>query len=292
MTAQSPVRLASPPAVRGQLPMTPGRWFALFIGVPVLLALIGFTGLNFVALAGQASYRVHDSIPVRDGLITARINGGNVTLQQAAAGAGQGRDAELTGTAHYSLFRQRISISGSTMSYMCGFALGDCSLQATLQVPARTAVSLFTLGGDATIPSFAGSQLTVNTDGGNLTAGSLAGNLNLSTGGGDLTATKLEGSASVRTDGGNLGIQAMEAVNPTISTGGGDVFLVCVTAPHNLQIKSDGGNVTLVLPQGKYSVSTNADGGNVNNAVGSPSGATNLITVDSGGGDINIRAAS
>jgi Putative adhesin len=290
MTAQSPARLASPPAVRGQLPLTPGRWFALFIGVPVLLAIIGFAGLNFVALAGQASFTVRDTIPVHNGQVTARVNSGDIMLRQAASGGGSA--AEFTGTAHYSLFRPTVRISGSTVTFPCGFVVGSCSLSATLQVPARTAVSLFTYGGDATIPSFAGSPLTVNTDGGNLTAASLAGNLDLSTGGGDLTVGKLEGPVSVRTDGGNLGIQAMEAANPTVSSGGGDVFLVFRTAPHNLQIRSDGGNVTVVLPHGKYRVSTNADGGNVNNAVGSQSGATNVITVDSGGGDINIRAAS
>lgn len=295
MTAQSPARLTSPPAVRGQLPLTPGRWLALFIGVPVLLALIGFTGLNVVALAGQGSYRVRDTIPVRDGQITARINSGDVTLQQAAAGAAQGRNAELTGTAHYSLFRQRIRISGSTLTYTCGFALGNCSLNATLQVPARTAVSLFTFGGDVTIPSFTDSRLTGNTDGGNLTAGNLDGNLNLSTGGGDLTASAIDGPVNVNTDGGNLTVGTMRAPTASIHSGGGDVFLAYATVPGGIQINSDGGNVTLVLPRAEYAdyqVYVNADGGSVTNQPPDDHSATKSITVDSGGGNITFREAS
>lgn len=290
MTAQSPARPASRPAVPGQLPLTPGRWFALFIGVPVLLAIIGWTGFNFVALAGQASFPVHDTIPVRDGQLTALVNSGDVTLRQAAPG---GATAELTGTAHYSLFRPTIRISGSAVTFPCRIPVGDCSLSATLQVPAATAVSLSTFGGDVTIPRFTGSPLKVGTDGGNLSAGDLTGKLDLTTGGGDLNARTLGGSVHLVTDGGDLGVQAMDAPKSTIISGGGDVSLVFSTAPHNLQITSGGGKVTLVFPRGtSYNVTTNADGGTVSNTLGDVTTAANTISVDSGGGDITIRAGS
>lgn len=289
MTAQSQAQLTGSPAVRGQLPLTPGRWFALFLGVPVLLGLIGFAGLNFVALAGQANIPVRDTIPIRGGQVTARLNSGDLTLSQ---GAGSGATAQLTGSAHYSLFRPTIKISGSTVTFPCGFVVGDCSLSATLQVPSHTAVSLFTYGGDATIPAFAGSPLTVNTDGGNLTAGSLSGHLNLATGGGDLTASALTGPVSVNTDGGNLTVRSMRAAVPSIHTGGGDVWLVCTTAPDNLQIYSDGGNVTLVLPSAQYRFFVASDGGNVTGQPTNSPGAAKSITVDSGGGNITFREAS
>jgi hypothetical protein len=292
MTAQPQAQLTGSPAVRGQLPLTPGRWFALFIGVPVLLALIGFTGLNFVALAGQASYPVRDIIPVRGGQVSAQVNSGDVTLRQ---GAGGGTTAQLTGTAHYSLFRPTIRISGSTITFPCRFAVGNCSLNATFQVPAGTAASLYTDGGDATVPRFSGSPLTVGTGGGNLTAGDLDGTLRLDTGGGDLTAAALGGSVQLITNGGNISVQAFEGRNPQVDSGGGDVYLVFTTVPDNLLVTSNGGNVTLVLPSADYAdykLSLTSDGGNVSGQPQNDQSSANLLTVDSGGGNITFREAS
>ena len=45
--------------------------------------------------------------------------------------------------------------------------------------------------------------------------------------------------------------------------------------------------MTIVVPHGKYIVNANADGGTVD-AISSAPGATDVITVSSGGGDISI----
>jgi hypothetical protein len=269
--------------------MTPGRRRALSIGVPVLLVLVGWQALNAVALVGQGSFPVRDTIPVADGQVSAQINSGDITLRQAAAGAGPAATAELTGTAHYSLIRPAIRVAGSTVTFPCSLPVGDCGLTATLQIPARTSVSLSTAGGDATIPGFTGSWLTVNTDGGDLTAGDLAGRLDLGTGGGDLTAAALAGPVQVNTDGGDVTVNALRAPTASIGSGGGDIWLTYDVAPDSLQITSDGGNVTLVLPPGQYKVYADADGGSFSNGVGDDPSAARSITVDSGGGDITIR---
>jgi len=49
------------------LPVTRARRVVLTVGLPVLLALIGVMSYNAVALSDQASYRVHVSVPARDG---------------------------------------------------------------------------------------------------------------------------------------------------------------------------------------------------------------------------------
>jgi Putative adhesin len=272
--------------------MTPGRRLALVTGVPVLLVLIGWTGLNAVAFVGQASFPVRGSIPVSDGRVTARIDGGDITLRQTGVSAVRGGTAELTGTAHYSLFRPSVTISGSTVTFPCGLPVGDCYLNAALWVPADTMVSLFTSGGDATVPGFSGGRLTVRTDGGDVTAGDLAGRLDLGTGGGDLTAAALDGPVQVATGGGNLTVRAMRAPTASISSGGGDVWLAYAAAPDSIQVTSGGGNVTLVLPRGRYKVALNAGGGTEHNAVGDDPSAGRSITVDSEGGNITIAGAS
>jgi hypothetical protein len=280
--------------MRGRLRMTPGRVLALVIGVPVLLILIGWTSLNAVALVGQANFPVRGTIPVSQGQVTARINSGDVTLRQTAVSAVRGGTAELTGTAHYSLIRPTLTISGSGVTYPCRLPFGDCSLNVTVRVPARTAVSLSTFGGDVTVPGFSGSRLAVRTDGGNMTAGDLSGRLDLGTDGGDLTAAALDGSVQVASGGGNVTVSAMRAPTASIRSRGGDVWLACATAPDSLLVTSGGGNVTLVLPRGsggRYQVSLRSDGGAESNAVGDDPSAARSITVDSGGGDITIAEA-
>ena len=56
----------------GPLPLTPGRWVTLAIGVPVALALIAWTGLNVVAAVGVGSYRVNLTVPVHGRAATVR----------------------------------------------------------------------------------------------------------------------------------------------------------------------------------------------------------------------------
>ena len=47
-----------------RLPLTRGRVVALVIGMPVVLALMGWMAFSAVALASQVSYRVQLSAPV------------------------------------------------------------------------------------------------------------------------------------------------------------------------------------------------------------------------------------
>jgi hypothetical protein len=268
--------------------VTPARALTLAIGVPVLLALIGAAGFSTIADIGQASFPVRDAIGVRHGQVTAQVNSGNVTLRQVAAGP----DALLTGTATYSLLRATVTTSGSDVDFSCPLHVGNCVLDATLAVPARTGTSLSTFGGDVTVPRFTGGPLTLNTDGGNVTAGALAGPVSLSTGGGDVTASALGGSLRAVSGGGNLNIQAMDSADASIQSGGGDVSLVYDAAPDSLQINAGGGNVTLVLPRGRYNLDIDADGGSesISSAVVDDPSAAKSIVVDSGGGDITISS--
>jgi hypothetical protein len=282
MTTEARVRSGSSARLR----MTPARALTLAVGVPALLALIGFSGFSVITWIGQASFPVRDMIGVRHGQVTAQVNSGNVTLRQVAAGP----DALLTGTATYSLVRATVTTSGSSVDFNCPLHVGNCVLDGTLAVPARTGVSLSTFGGDVTVPRFTGEPLTLNTDGGNVTAGTLAGPVNLSTGGGDVTASALGGSLRAVSDGGNLNIQAMDSADASIQSGGGDVSLVYDAAPDSLQVNSDGGNITVVLPPGQYKVSLDPDGGSWSNAVGDDPSAAKSIVLNSGGGDITINA--
>ena len=80
--------------------MTRARRVALALGVPACLALTAWGAFAIVGEIGQGHFPVSDTIPVSGGHVAVHVGGGNVLLEQGAAG-----QAKLTGTAHYSLVR-------------------------------------------------------------------------------------------------------------------------------------------------------------------------------------------
>jgi hypothetical protein len=256
--------------------LTPGRIAALAIGVPFAVALVGWTSYSFVALAGQGTVHIATPIRVYDGAVTADIGGGNVVIRQV-----RGKVAELTGTGQYSLIRPVLTEThagaGTSIGYQCRSYAGNCDLNATLQVPLGTGVTLSTEGGNMSVPVFNGS-------------------LQLLSGGGDVNAGNLSGTVLMRTDGGNVGVRAMADPDATIDSGGGDVVLTLVhTPPQHLQVSADGGNIVIVLPPGgtAYDIQANADGGNlsIGRSITQSGDAKDALILDSGGGDIAVSQA-
>jgi Putative adhesin len=312
----------------GTLRMTPGRWAALAIGVPVALALIGWTGFTLVSTVARGSYPFSYPVPVQDGQVALNLNFGDVTVHQTS-----GSTASLTGVVQYGLFRPGISESvtpaGASAGVNCDGLNSNCYANATLDVPAKTAVTMSSGGGDIGVSGFA-SNMALSAEGGNVTASNLAGALRLDTGGGDLTGGGLSGTIQISTEGGNVNASdlsttgtmrldtgggdltgnaftgnflllteggnvnaaALDSHQVTIQSGGGDVTVVFTQPPQNLQITADGGNVTVILPQDgtQYDISTpDTQGGNVNYPAALASSSSHrMITVDSGGGDITI----
>ena len=313
----------------GNAAMTPGRWVALVFAVPVALALIGWTAFDFVSLVAHGSYSFSLPVPVNDGQARVNVNGSNVTLRQTPGGA-----AQLTGIVTYGLFRpgltQTVSSNGLSAGVNCDGIASNCDVNATLNLPTQTALSLYTLGGDVQAGSYLG-HLMLSTDGGNVNADNLGGNLVIYTEGGDLSSNVLTGTIQARTDGGNVNASdlsgtvqvstqggdlssnvmsgnlqfftaggnvngnSVSARQVYVQSQGGDVTLVFTVPPTNLQILSGGGNVNVVLPHGdtKYNLVTSPAGGNDNYPSSLVSATShNAITVGSSGGDITITEAN
>jgi hypothetical protein len=104
MSATGPTP-GAPARTLGPLRVTPGRWAALAVAVPVALALIGWTGFDLVAAVARGSYPFSYAIPVHNGQLALNLNAGNIILRQGPA-----RDvARLTGTVQYGLARPSIN---------------------------------------------------------------------------------------------------------------------------------------------------------------------------------------
>ena len=240
-----------------RLPLTPARRGILAVGVPVILALIGATAYSLVSDVGTGSYPVKYAIPVSDGRLTMNFGGGDLTLQGTASGT-----AQLTGKVTYSLVRPHISVvdrgaQGAVFTFTCGNWTGNCGLNGTADIPSAAAA-------------------TIATDGGDLTASDLTGDVDLGSDGGNITATSI-GSTHVTAD-----------------SGGGDIEIVFTRVPRNIQVSADGGDVTIVVPSGPtaYDVTATPDGGNVSDGLPQATSSSHVITVTSGGGDITIEQAT
>ena len=303
-TGRPPGPPASAPGPLGPLRMTPGRWVALAIAVPVALALIGWTGFNLVASVAHGSYPFSYTLPVQDGRTAVNVSANQITLHAAPGGG----TARLTGTVQYSLVRpgigESITPTGANVSVSCfSVPSGVCGVNATLTVPARIGVTLWSNGGDVTASGFS-SGMTLRAGGGNVNVSNLAGALRLdtgggdlsgngltgtlrvdaeggnvdasnwtgsgasqvNTGGGDLTVNGLTGNFQLITEGGNIDANGITSATTSAQSGGGDVTLAFAQVPRSINITAEGGNVTLILPPGdtKYDISTpSTDGGNV-----------------------------
>jgi hypothetical protein len=298
----------SPPTTR-PFPLTRGRTAALVIGAPVCLLLVAYTGFDLVAMLGEGRYPVNYAVPASAKSLNVTMAGGQVTIRQTATS-----QATLTGTARYSLVRSKLTEqttgSGTTVGYHCSIPVGDCGLDATIDVPAALPVSAATDGGNATVTGTTG-QVTLSSGGGNIAADHAAGPLKLttsggniqatavtsptlttSTGGGDITATTVRSHAiSAATSGGNIEATGISAATFTATSGGGDIEIDFISVPQGVQVDTSGGNITLVLPRGdaKYHVAAHTDGGQVSDSLLEDISSKNVITATSGGGDITIR---
>jgi hypothetical protein len=280
-----------PPRPPAALRMTPGRWLALAIGVPVALALIGWTGFSFVSDLGQASFPVNRTIPLEHGRLVASMDGADIVLRPGHAENGQAR---LTGTAHYSLLRPDFTVHGGDLNFQCRIPTGNCGLDARLAVPPRTAVSLATGGGNMQVSGLQ-SSLTLNSGGGDVTVSGPEGPVTVDTGGGNLTAGDLGGTLRFSTGGGDANGHGLFAPTVTTDSGGGNVTLVFTRPPANLTVTSGGGDITILLPRGatEYAITSRPGGGDYSRADTVPinSAAPDKITVDSGGGNIRIATS-
>src|SRR6516162_1633223 len=253
------------------LPMTAGRRVALLLGVPVALAVIGWTGLTAVAYAGQASYPVRLAVPVHGSTVNLSADDADVRVTQAP-----GSQLLLTGTARYSLIRSTVTWhntrSGVIVTPRCHFFIGNCTFDFHAVMPG-------------------GKRALISTGSGNVTLAGLYGPVNAATGSGDVSGNAVSGAnAAFKTGSGNISVAGLAGAQVTASSGSGDITLTFTGVPAHVLVSTGSGNVSLVLPRGNtlYRVNANTDSGGRVVTVPTSSASQHVITVSAGSGNITI----
>lgn len=253
------------------VPLTRGRVVALAIGVPLVLAIIGWNALSVVAYAAQASYPVRVSLPASGGTVSFSVDAGNVTVSQTA-----GDRLVATGTAHYSLVHsaviRQVTASGVSVSSQCRFVTGRCSFDYQVGLPA-------------------GVHTVLANGSGNLTLRGLPGYINAADGSGNITGTGLSGP-HVRLDAGSgdITVTGLASANVAASDGSGNVTLTFTKVPRRVTVSASSGNIRVVLPPGRtvYRVHAIVSSGNRVIRVPHSKVSPHVIDVSAGSGNISI----
>ena len=273
----------------GSLPMTPGRWVALVIGVPLALLVIGWTALTAVAFTGLGSSRVNLAVPVHGRTAAVSVDEGDIT-----AGPGPAGEVRVHGTLHYSIARPKLhwqrSRSTIALHARCQLPTGICSFDYAVTVPpvARSRVS--TGSGNLTASGLAGT-ITLGADSGDVKATRISGNVTISDHSGGITVTSLAGArALITNDSGDITGQAVSSQILTAQNQSGNIRVVFTKVPQRVQISDSSGDITLVLPPGPttYRVSASTSSGSTSISVPRSQTSPHLISVTDQSGDITI----
>jgi len=271
------------------LPMTTGRWLALLLGLPVVLAFIGWTGVTEVAYAGQASYPVRLAVPVHGSTVNLSADDADVRVTQAP-----GSQLLLTGTARYSLIQSTVTWhntrSGVIVTPRCHFFIGNCTFDFHAVMPEGKRALISAGSGNVTLTDLSG-PVSATTGSGNIHAENISDAVSMETGSGDISGATVSGAkVTVKTGSGGISIQGLTGAHVIASAGSGDITLTFTKVPDQVHVDNGSGNVTLVLPPGttQYRVNATTDSGGRLVTVPTNTASPHVITVSDGSGNVSI----
>ena len=273
----------------GSLPMTPGRWVALVIGIPLALLVIGWTALSAVAWAGLGSYQVNLAVPVHGRAAAVSVDEGDITVGPGPAGR-----LRVHGTLRYSLVRPQLrwqrSPSTIALHSHCRVPTGLCSFAYAVTVPAGGRSEVSNASGNVTASGLAGT-VTLSTDSGDIHATRISGSATIADHSGDITVSSLSaGRALIMNDSGNITGRGVSSQVLTARDQSGDITLVFTAVPRQVRISDSSGNVKLVLPPGPthYRISASSSSGQTSINVPQSATSPHVVSVTDQSGNITI----
>ena len=295
------------------LPMTRVRRVVLAVGLPVVMALIGFAAYGWVngtvvylASENTVGYSVGFSVPPAAG--QARVTTSNADL---AVRAGTGQAIVVRGHLRSSFVRPRFTYrstpAGLALDPQCRMPDLTCSLSFGVTVPAGLPVSVSDSFGALQASGLRGT-VTMSDNSGDLTASRLTGTIHLADLFGTLSASRLSGSIRLDNNSGDIqasgvtgdtrlqdsfgaiSVTGISAADVVASNNSGDISLTFTKVPQRVNVTDSFGSITLVLPDGRtaYRVQTRDSFGRTTVTVPQSPSARNVITASNNSGDITI----
>jgi hypothetical protein len=274
----------------GSLPMTPARWAALIIGIPLALLVIGWTALTAVAFAGLGSSQVNLTVPVQGRTAAVSVDEGDIS-----AGPGPAGQLRVHGTLRYSLVPPRLrwhrSPSAVAFHAHCRVPTGVCSFHYAVTVPAAARSEFSSGSGNVTASGLAGA-VTLNTASGDIHATRISGRATISDHSGDITVISLSADrVQIMNDSGNITARGVSSQQLTAQDQSGDITVVFTKVPDLVRISNSSGNITLVFPPGPatYRVSASTSSGQTSVNVPQSLTSPHVVSVTDQSGDITLR---
>jgi hypothetical protein len=269
--------------------MTPARWAALVIGVPLALVVIGWTALTAVAFAGLGSSRVSLAVPFHGRTAVVSVDEGDISVGPGPAG-----QLRVHGTLHYSLIRPKLTWqhSGSTIAVhaRCQVPVGVCSFDYAVAVPAGTRAEISNASGNLTASGLAG-PVTLSTDSGDIKATQVSGRATISDHSGDITVTSVSAARTlIMNDSGDITGTGVSSRQLTAQDQSGDITVVFTKVPDLVKISDSSGNIKLVFPPGPtaYRVSASTSSGQTSVNVPQSPTSPHVVSVTNQSGNITI----
>jgi Toastrack DUF4097 len=289
--------------------MTPARRAILILGVPVVLAVLGWAAYNAVALADQVSFRTHISAPVSGRRVSVSAGSANATFLP-----GSGRRILVNAAMRGSLARPSLSwrstAAGLALNSACPpMPVGTCSLSYVITVPGGLPMALSDSSGELTAAGLSG-HVTLSDTSGNLNASALSGTVRLAEGSGEMSASGLSGAVWLSDYAGDITVSGLRGGSVRLASNSGeivvtglagsdvvgrnvsgDITLTFTRVPRWVDVVDGSGNITLVLPPGatRYHVVTRDGSGNIAVSVPQSRSSPYRITATDGAGNISIR---
>ncbi|HTT88983.1 MAG TPA: DUF4097 family beta strand repeat-containing protein [Acidimicrobiales bacterium] len=249
--------------------LTPGRRWALRIGVPIAIALIAYGGLQFVSLAGQDSFRVQAVVAPEGGKVSVSVGNGNLNVMPSNDG-----HVHVDGVVNYSIVRPSVhwvtTPTGTVFDGPNCVWMGNCGANLDLAVPPGLAVNASSGSGNVAAQDVTGA-LDLYSGSGNVSLERASGALVLGTGSGDITGTGLSG-ATVRAN-----------------DGSGNIELSFNRPPADVKVNASSGDVRVAVPADvSYHVVASSSSGSSSVGVPTDSSSPRVIRATSGSGNVYV----
>jgi hypothetical protein len=277
----------TPPQAAAARPRSMNPW--LIVGVVLAVPAILSTALSIGAVIGRHSDTVTRQVAAGPRLVV-RVNSGDVHVT-----GGDGRTIEITARRSWAYAEPHLSTSrnGDTVEVRvdCGWSVsGWCTADLELRVPAATELVVDGDSGDLSAGGLL-RPVRLSSDSGSVTARDIIGDVTLDTDSGRVEANDVRGNLVLATDSGDVEVGRGAGDRVSAHTDSGSVRIDLVADAGTVDASTDSGRVDVRLPNTSgvaYLLKLSTDYGTVSGQVRTDPASSRSITADSDSGDVTV----